>query len=156
MSEHRSLFLSWWVGKRPHPNWVMLKSSQYFKSFAQGNFLFPFLHLNNKCHSFFSFFSLFFRLLFLLLFFGSIQVSGKLPTYPSHQLTLTLTSHLRQNDGLGKGQVSSFPGTKIDPFFQQMCISYIALWLVRYSVVWFSLVSCLHYYLQLMTDHVIW
>ena len=33
----------------------------------------------------------------------SIKVSGKLPTYPSPKLTLTLTSHLRQNDGLGEG-----------------------------------------------------
>ena len=69
MSEHRSLFLSWWVGKRPHPNWVMLKLSQYFKSFALGNFLFPFLHLNNNCHSFFLFFS-FFRLLFFRINLG--------------------------------------------------------------------------------------
>ena len=28
----------------------------------------------------------------------------KLPTYPSLKLTLTLTSHLGQNDGLGEGQ----------------------------------------------------
>ena len=35
--------------------------------------------------------------------FGSIEVSGKLPTYPSTNLTLTLSSHLMQNDGLGKG-----------------------------------------------------
>ena len=34
---------------------------------------------------------------------GSIYVSGKLPTYPSPKLTLTLTSHLRQNGGLGEG-----------------------------------------------------
>ena len=33
----------------------------------------------------------------------SIKVSGKLSTYPSRKLTLTLTSHLGQNDGLGKG-----------------------------------------------------
>ena len=26
-----------------------------------------------------------------------------LPTYPSPKLTLTLTSHFRQNDGLGEG-----------------------------------------------------
>ena len=31
------------------------------------------------------------------------EVSGKLPTYPSPKLTLTLTSHLAQNDGLGEG-----------------------------------------------------
>ena len=28
---------------------------------------------------------------------------GKLPTYPSPKLTLTLTSHLGKNDGLGEG-----------------------------------------------------
>ena len=33
----------------------------------------------------------------------SIYVSGTLPTYPSPKPTLTLTSHLRQNGGLGKG-----------------------------------------------------
>ena len=32
---------------------------------------------------------------------GSIKVSGKLPTYPSPKSTLTLTSHLGQNVGLG-------------------------------------------------------
>ena len=34
---------------------------------------------------------------------NSLFVSGKLPTYPSPNPTLTLTSHLRQNVGLGKG-----------------------------------------------------
>ena len=34
---------------------------------------------------------------------GSIKVSGKLPTYPSPKLTLTLTSHLGENLGLGEG-----------------------------------------------------
>ena len=43
--------------------------------------------------------------------FGSIQVAGKLPTYPSPKLTLTLTSRSGQNDGLGEGQVRSFPET---------------------------------------------
>jgi len=33
----------------------------------------------------------------------SIWVSGKLPTYPSPEPTLTLTSHLGQNVGLGEG-----------------------------------------------------
>ena len=42
---------------------------------------------------------------------GSIQVSEKLPTYPSPKSTLTLTSHLGQNVGLGEGQVGSFPKT---------------------------------------------
>ena len=32
--------------------------------------------------------------------FGSIYVSGKMPSYPSPKLTLTVTSHLLQNDGL--------------------------------------------------------
>ena len=35
--------------------------------------------------------------------FGSIEVFGKLPNYPSAKLTLTLTSHVGQNDGLGEG-----------------------------------------------------
>ena len=30
-------------------------------------------------------------------------VSGKLPTYPSPKPTLTLTSHLGQNVGVGEG-----------------------------------------------------
>ena len=33
------------------------------------------------------------------------------PTYPTHKLTLTLTSHLGENDGLGEGLVGSFPET---------------------------------------------
>ena len=33
----------------------------------------------------------------------NFKVSGKLSTYPSPKLTLTLTSHLGQNDGLGEG-----------------------------------------------------
>ena len=32
---------------------------------------------------------------------------GKLPTYPSHKPTLTLTSHLGQNVDLGEGQVGN-------------------------------------------------
>ena len=32
-----------------------------------------------------------------------LKVSGQLPTYPSPKLTLTLTSHLGQNVGLGEG-----------------------------------------------------
>ena len=35
--------------------------------------------------------------------FGSFYLSGKLPTYPSPKPTLTLTSHLGQNVGLGEG-----------------------------------------------------
>ena len=46
---------------------------------------------------------------------GSIKVNWKLPTYPSPESTLTLTSHLRQNVGLGEGQVGSFPETLIEP-----------------------------------------
>ena len=34
--------------------------------------------------------------------FGSLYVSGKLPTYPSPKPTLNLTSHLGQNVGLGE------------------------------------------------------
>ena len=45
---------------------------------------------------------------------GSLYVSGKLPTYPSPNPTLTLTSHLGQNVGLGEGYVSSFPETYND------------------------------------------
>ena len=33
----------------------------------------------------------------------SLRVSGKLPTYPSPKPTLTLSSHLEQNVGLGEG-----------------------------------------------------
>ena len=39
----------------------------------------------------------------------SVKVAGKLPTYPSPKLALALTSPLGQNDGLGEGQVGSFP-----------------------------------------------
>ena len=39
------------------------------------------------------------------------KVSGKLPTYPSPKLTLTLNSHFGQNDGLGEGQVGNFQET---------------------------------------------
>ena len=35
--------------------------------------------------------------------FKSLYVSGKLPTYPSPKPTLTPTSHLGQNVGLGEG-----------------------------------------------------
>ena len=35
--------------------------------------------------------------------FESFNVSGKLPSYPSPKPTLTLTSHLGQNVGLGEG-----------------------------------------------------
>ena len=42
---------------------------------------------------------------------GSLKVSGKLTTYPSPKLILTLTSHSGQNVGLGKGWVGSFPET---------------------------------------------
>ena len=34
---------------------------------------------------------------------GSFYVSGKLPTYPSPKPTLTRSSYLEQNVGLGKG-----------------------------------------------------
>ena len=35
---------------------------------------------------------------------GSLYVSGKLPTYPFPKATLTLTSHLGKNVGLGRGR----------------------------------------------------
>ena len=40
---------------------------------------------------------------------GSLYVSGETTNLPSPKPTLTLTSHLGQNVGLGKGQVGSFP-----------------------------------------------
>ena len=47
---------------------------------------------------------------------GSLYVSGNLPTYPFPKPTWTLyTSYLRQNAGLGKGEVSKFPETYNDP-----------------------------------------
>ena len=42
---------------------------------------------------------------------GSIQVSRKLPTYPSPNSMLTLTSHLWQNSGLGEGWVGGWVGS---------------------------------------------
>ena len=52
-------------------------------------------HLKRLCLSF--------LVCFVHIVFRSIYVSGKLPTYPSPKSTLTLTSHLGQNVGLGKG-----------------------------------------------------
>ena len=46
---------------------------------------------------------------------ASLYTFGKLPTYPSPKLTLTPTSHLGQNVGLGEGYVGSFPETHNDP-----------------------------------------
>ena len=40
---------------------------------------------------------------------GSMVVSGKLPAYPSHNLTLTLSSFLGQNVRFEEGWVVSFP-----------------------------------------------
>ena len=40
---------------------------------------------------------------------GSLYIYGKLPTYPSPEPTLTLTSHFGQNVSLGEGQEGSFP-----------------------------------------------
>ena len=37
---------------------------------------------------------------------GSLYISGKLPTYSSPKPTLTLTSHLWKNVGLGEGYVT--------------------------------------------------
>ena len=39
----------------------------------------------------------------LMIHLGSLYVSGKLPTYPFPKPTLTLTSHLGKNVGLGEG-----------------------------------------------------
>ena len=39
----------------------------------------------------------------------------QVPTYPFPKPTLTLTSHLGQNVGLGEGYVGSFPGTYNEP-----------------------------------------
>ena len=52
-------------------------------------------HLKRLCLSF--------LVCFVHIVFRSIYISGKLPTYPSPKSTLTLTSHLGQNVGLGKG-----------------------------------------------------
>ena len=46
---------------------------------------------------------------------ASLYVFGKLPSYPSPKPTLTPTSHVGQNVGLGEGQVGSFPETHNDP-----------------------------------------
>ena len=47
--------------------------------------------------------------------FGSLYLSGKLPTYPSPKPISTLTSQIGQNVGLGEEQVASFPETYNDP-----------------------------------------
>ena len=49
--------------------------------------------------------------------FESMYVSGKLSTYPSPNLTLTLTSRFGQNARFGEGKVGSFPETYIEPTF---------------------------------------
>ena len=49
----------------------------------------------------------------------SIYVSWKVLPYPSHKPTLTLTSHLGQNVGLGEGWVVSFPETYDDSQIKQ-------------------------------------
>ena len=46
---------------------------------------------------------------------GSMYVSGKMPAYPSPNLTLTLTSCFGQNVRFGEEWVGSFPETDIDP-----------------------------------------
>ena len=45
----------------------------------------------------------------------TISLSIKLATYPSPKPTLTLSSHLRKNIGLGEGKVDSFPETFNNP-----------------------------------------
>ena len=49
----------------------------------------------------------------------SIYVSWKVLTYPSQKRTLTLTSHLGQNVGLGEGWLGSFPETYDDAQIKQ-------------------------------------
>ena len=46
---------------------------------------------------------------------GSLYVSRKLSTYPFPEPTLTLTSLLGQNVGLGEQYVGRFPETNDDP-----------------------------------------
>ena len=46
--------------------------------------------------------------------FGSMYVSGKLPSYPSRKLTLTFTSGFGRNFRFGEGQVGSVPEKYID------------------------------------------
>ena len=53
-------------------------------------------------------------------YWETLYVSGKLPTYPSPKPTVTLTSHLEQNIGLGEGYVGSFPETYNDPILASM------------------------------------
>ena len=50
----------------------------------------------------------------------AMYVSGKLPTYPSPNLTLTLTSRFGQNVRFGEGWVGSFPETYIDPKIERL------------------------------------
>ena len=47
--------------------------------------------------------------------YGSLYISGKLPTYPASKPTLTLTSHLGQNVALGEELVGIFPEKYNDP-----------------------------------------
>ena len=47
--------------------------------------------------------------------FGSISVSGQLPTYPSPNPTLTLSCYQLTVVELGEGLVGSCPDTDIDP-----------------------------------------
>ena len=52
---------------------------------------------------------------FLCTIIGLFYVSGKLPTYPSPKPTLTLSSYLEQNVGLGEGYMGSFKKCKMIP-----------------------------------------
>ena len=47
--------------------------------------------------------------------FGSMYVSGKLPTYPSPNLTFCPKRELSVNVRFGEGKVGSFPETYTDP-----------------------------------------
>ena len=60
--------------------------------------------------------------------------SGKLPTFPFPKPSVTLTSHLGQNFGLGEGWVGSFPGTLIDEVkWHYFYLCWLFLYLSRYN-----------------------
>ena len=47
--------------------------------------------------------------------YGSISVSGQLPTYPSPNSTTVNWQQVKVNVGLGEGQVGSYLDTDVDP-----------------------------------------
>ena len=60
---------------------------------------------------------------------GSMYVSGKLPTYPSPNLTFCLKREVSVNVRFLEGSVCSFPETYIDPIylFIYLFVSYFLL-----------------------------